>query len=73
MIMKMTCKTCTYWKERGNTGFGECLNPRTYSWVRGQSFEPPDYFGCNNHGTAINSILSIQINIEDTNEPNNKM
>jgi hypothetical protein len=45
------CKTCKFWTKRDgelNLNFGKCIHPGTHSWVRGQSFEPPDYFGCIN-------------------------
>ena len=49
------CENCKYWGGLRNDEsqhkarpFGKCYNPNTYSWVRGQSFEPPGDFGCLN-------------------------
>lgn len=44
------CSNCLFWKPKEiNESFGVCGNPATYSWVRGQSFEPPSNFSCINH------------------------
>lgn len=58
-----TCKTCKFWdQERAiDKRFGECKNNDTSSWVRGQSFDPPHWFGCINHSDALPVIVIGEI------------
>jgi len=53
-----TCFSCKHWNffssERSVAQFGKCTNHLVFSWVRGDSFEPPADFGCNNHSDFEN-------------------
>jgi hypothetical protein len=59
-VASQTCKTCKFWdqKERLALNFGMCTNPNVYSWVRGQSFEPPEYFGCIHQSDIADVFIS---------------
>jgi hypothetical protein len=59
-MTEQTCKTCKFWdqKEYLALNFGTCTNPNVYSWVRGQSFEPPSYFGCINWSDVTDIFIS---------------
>ncbi len=46
----LCCADCMYWKQH-NYGqkFGQCTCVLTFSWVRGDSFDPPSDFYCKNY------------------------
>jgi hypothetical protein len=50
-VVKPACEYCKYWLQRSELGdqrFGTCNNINTYSWVKGDAFEPYKDFSCVN-------------------------
>jgi hypothetical protein len=52
------CETCRRWiNNLRDKRYGECSNPKTFGYVRGDAFEPPGWFGCINHEPKIRDAV----------------